>query len=170
MDARRHPWVLGRVTVSRAALDALEAEAIAAYARDEEACGYLTGPIEAPQSVDQAHPMPNLANRYHQLDPEAFPRTGRTYFLLDARKFQRALDEGEANGRPVKLLWHSHLDVGAYFSDTDAAAANMGGSAPANDLAYLVTSVQQGAVDEHRLFIWSNPDLRYTESPLVIGP
>lgn len=169
MDVRRHPWVLGGVTVSRAALDALEAEARAAYAREEEACGYLTGPAEAPLSVDQAHVMPNLANRYHQLDPEAYPRTGRTYFLLDARKFQRALDEGEGR-RPVKVLWHSHLDVGAYFSDTDAAAANMGGGAPVHDLAYLVTSVRQGAVDDHRLFIWSEPERRYTESPLVIGP
>ena len=171
MDEQRHPWVRGQVTVPRAVLRELETEAVAAYGREEEACGYLTGPLGGPggeaKRADRAHVMPNLANRYHQLDPEAYPRTGRTYFLLDARKFQRAIEEGEPAGRPVKVLWHSHLDVGAYFSETDAAAANMGGEAPAHDLAYLVTSVRHGVIEEHRLFIWGEAG-SYVEATLVI--
>ena len=114
--------------------------------------------------------MPNLANKYHAVDPEAYPRKGNMYFLLDARKFQRAIEEGAKCGRPVKVLWHSHLDVGAYFSETDAAAANMGGDAPANDLAYLVTSVRKGVVDDHKLFVWDGEARAFVESPLEIVP
>ena len=113
--------------------------------------------------------MPNLANKYHALDPEAYPRRGNMYFLLDARKFQKAIEGGEGD-RPVKVLWHSHLDVGAYFSETDAAAANMGGDRPANDLAYLVTSVRKGVVDDHRLFVWAASSGSFVESPLTILP
>ena len=168
MDATRHPWVRGHVSVPRAVLDELEREAEAAYARDEEACGFLVGDASAPLACDAAVILPNLANKYHALDPETYPRTARMFFLIDPRKFQRALEEGETNGRPVKVLWHSHLDVGAYFSETDAAAANMGGDGPANDLAYVVTSVLAGKVAEHRLFVWDETGRAYVESPLVV--
>jgi [CysO sulfur-carrier protein]-S-L-cysteine hydrolase len=169
MDRERHPWILGNLRVPRAVLDVLAAEAEAAYGRDEEACGYVTGPATEALVADQAVIMPNLANKYHALDPESYPRKGNMYFLLDARKFEKAIAEGETSGRPVKVLWHSHLDVGAYFSETDAAAANMGGDAPANDLAYLVTSVRKGKVDDHRLFVWDPGTKRFVESPLVVS-
>jgi len=58
---------------------------------------------------------------------------------------------------PTPLLYWSlsHLDVGAYFSETDAAAATMGGDKPSYEgLRYLVTSVRQGVVDDHKLFAW----------------
>lgn len=169
MTEPQHPWIRGDLTVTRAVVDALVAEAEAAYERDEEACGYLTGPSGAPLSCDEAVVMPNLANKYHRVDPEAYPRTGRMYFLLDGRRFQRAIDEGAPAGRPVKVLWHSHLDVGAYFSETDAAAANMGGDEPAHPLAYLVTSVRAGKVDDHRLFVWDPAARAFVESKLTIA-
>jgi [CysO sulfur-carrier protein]-S-L-cysteine hydrolase len=170
MSASEPAWVKGGLTIDGGVVRTLEAEAEAAYARHEEACGFLSGPAAAPLVCDQATVMPNLANKYHQLDPEAYPRKGNTYFLLDARKFQRALEEGTASGRPVKVLWHSHLDVGAYFSETDAAAANMGGDAPANPLAYLVTSVRNGKVDEHKLFIWNADGKAFIAAPFEVVP
>lgn len=168
MSAEPTPWVRGNVSVPRRVIDELTAEAVAAYGRDEEACGYLVGPASEPLLADAAVIMPNLANRYHALDPETYPRKGNTYFLIDSRKFSRAIEDGPAAGRPVKVLWHSHLDVGAYFSETDAAAANMGGDGPANALAYLVTSVRKGVVDDHRLFVWDPGTRSYVEAPLTI--
>ena len=64
------------------------------------------------------------------------------YFDIDSMKFERAIRRGDAEGRPVKVLYHSHLDVGAYFSATDAEVAKMGQGEPPWDLAYLVTSVR----------------------------
>ena len=68
----------------------------------------------------------------------------------------------------MKVLYHSHLDVGAYFSATDAEVAKMGQGEPPWDLAYLVTSVRAGEVDDQKLFVW-DPELRvFVESRLAV--
>jgi hypothetical protein len=69
----------------------------------------------------------------------------------------------------VKVLYHSHLDVGAYFSETDALAATAGGPEPTYDLAYLVTSVRDGVVDDHKLFVWDEPSRSFVERELVLA-
>ena len=165
-----HPWVNGGLTITRAVIARVDDEALAAFARDEESCGLLLGPSEQPLLVDAIVPMDNRANKLHQLDPETYPRTGRMYFDLDPLKFERAVHAGEGNGQPVKVLYHSHLDVGAYFSDTDAQAATMGGDAPSYDLAYLVTSVRAGVVDDRKLFVWSATTKTFVETDLIIAP
>jgi proteasome lid subunit RPN8/RPN11 len=154
--------------VKREVLDRLDDEARAAYARDEESCGLLTGPATDVLLVDAILPMENRANKLHRLDPETYPRTGRMYFDLDPLKFERAVQSGEASGVPVKVLYHSHLDVGAYFSETDAQAATMGGDEPTYDLAYLVTSVRKGVVDERKLFVWDPDSRRFVETELTV--
>jgi proteasome lid subunit RPN8/RPN11 len=154
--------------VTRAVVDRVEEEARAAYARDEESCGLLVGPASDALLVDTIVPMENRANKLHRLDPETYPRTGRMYFDLDPLKFERAVKEGEGSGRPVKVLYHSHLDVGAYFSETDAQAATMGGDEPAYDLAYLVTSVRKGEVDDRKLFIWDPAARKFVETSLTV--
>ncbi len=163
-----HPWTVSGVVVEKGVLDRVFEEARAAYARDEESCGLILGPASDALRVDEVVPMENRANKLHALDPETYPRTGRMYFDIDPMKFARAVREGEARGRPVKVLYHSHLDVGAYFSDTDAAAATAGGDAPTYELAYLVTSVRQGEVDDRKLFVWDPSRRGFVEAPLVV--
>src|SRR5579883_2371050 len=153
-DPLKHPWVDGRLVAPRALVEQVDEEARRAFARDEESCGFLIGPATEPLHVDGIVPMVNRANALHRLDPERYPRTGRTYFDIDSMKFEAAIRRGEAEGRPVKVLYHSHLDVGAYFSPTDAEVAKMGGAEPPWDLAYLVTSVRAGVVDDRKLFVW----------------
>jgi proteasome lid subunit RPN8/RPN11 len=162
------PWTSGNLTISRALLARVEAEAVAAYGRDEESCGALVGPLAEPLLLSDILPMENRANKLHKLDPETYPRTGRMYFDLDPLKFERRVREGKSNGLPVKVLYHSHLDVGAYFSDTDAAAARMGGDSPAYQLAYLVTSVRTSKVDDHKLFVWDESTRAFVVSTLVV--
>ncbi len=167
-DVVKHPWARDGVRMTRAVAQRVEQEAIAAYAKDEESCGLLVGPSADALLVDATVPMHNRANKLHALDPETYPRTGRMYFDIDPLKFQKAIAAGEAEGRPVKVLYHSHLDAGAYFSETDAAATTMGGVEPAYDLAYLVTSVREGKVDDRKLFVW-DPDARaFAPAPLVV--
>lgn len=167
-DAAKHPWIEGRVKIPESILAKVDEEARAAFGRDEESCGFLVGPAADALLVDAIVPMENRANKLHRLDPETYPRTGRMYFDIDPLKFERAVREGEASGRPVKVLYHSHLDVGAYFSDTDAQAATAGGSEPTYDLAYLVTSVRAGVVDERKLFVWNAATKRFVEAALVV--
>lgn len=172
-DEKKHPWIRGGLRIPRSAIEKIDEEARAAFGRDEESCGLLLGPAsEAGQDdallADEVVPMENRANKLHRLDPETYPRTGRMYFDIDPLKFERAVTNGERSGRPVKVLYHSHLDVGAYFSETDAQAATMGGEAPTYDLAYLVTSVRQGIVDDRKLFIWDEEAKKFVETSLEI--
>jgi [CysO sulfur-carrier protein]-S-L-cysteine hydrolase len=166
VSADKHPWIRGGLLITRAALNAVEEDALRAYGRDEEACGYLRGDAALPLRCDEAVAMENLANKLHQREPERYFRTGRAYFEFNTFKFERAVASSASLGRPVKVLYHSHLDAGAYFSPTDKAAMSMGvmpeveggpiqmGPGPAYPLAFLVVSVKGGVIAEHRLFVW----------------
>lgn len=162
-------WISGNLRITRSALDAVEKAAVAAYGRNEEACGYLSGPASDALLCSKAVELENLANKYHQIDPEGHPRTGREYFKIHSLKFERALAAEEAEGTPVKVFFHSHLDCGAYFSQEDAASMTNGGTgAPAYSLAYLVTAVDLGLVTAHKLFIWDGSSKSFVESPFSI--
>jgi proteasome lid subunit RPN8/RPN11 len=167
-DVKRHPWAEGDLVVAREVLARVEEEARRAYANDEESCGFLVGPAADPRRIDGIVPMVNRANRLHELDPELYPRTGRMYFDIDSMKFESAIRRGEAEGRPVKVLYHSHLDAGAYFSPTDAEVAKAGQGEPPWDLAYLVTSVRAGTVDDRKLFVWDPRARDFVESRLEV--
>ncbi|HXX70013.1 MAG TPA: Mov34/MPN/PAD-1 family protein [Polyangiaceae bacterium] len=171
-DSGRPRWVEGNLVIGAAVLALIDEEARRAYANDEESCGFLVGPASEPRRLDGIVPMINRANLLHRLDPQQYPRTGRTYFDIDSMKFENAIRRGEAEGRPVKVLYHSHLDVGAYFSATDAEVAKMGRGAPPWDLAYLVTSVRGGEVDDRKLFVWDAVAQDFISSRLEVdeGP
>lgn len=174
-----HPWTKGGVRITRAALRAVEEDALAGYAKDEEACGYLRGPA-GDTRCDEHVRMVNVANKLHALDPETYFRTARMFFAFNEKKFVDAVESSAREGRPVKVLYHSHLDAGAYFSPTDAAVMSMGeppkaeggeiemGPGPAWPLAFLVTSVRAGKVDEHRVFIWDGDARAFVASELTI--
>jgi proteasome lid subunit RPN8/RPN11 len=162
-------WTRGGVRILRSALEAIEQAGRAAYARDEEACGYLEGPADQPLLADRAVELENLANKYHHADPEGHPRTGREYFKINALQFERAVEQGSRSGRPLKVFFHSHLDCGAYFSAEDAASMTMGGNqAPAHELCYLVTAVDRGEVTAHRLFVWDATTSSFVEAPFEV--
>jgi proteasome lid subunit RPN8/RPN11 len=167
------------VRLTRAALAAVEADALRGYAADEEACGYLRGP-SGDARCDEPVRLVNTANKLHALDPERYFRTARAFFSFNEKKFADAVEASAREGRPVKVLYHSHLDAGAYFSPTDAAVMSMGeppeaeggpvtmGPGPAWPLAFLVTSVRAGAVAEHGLFVWDAAARAFVAADLVI--
>jgi proteasome lid subunit RPN8/RPN11 len=166
----RPAWVSGGVKIAKSALALIERAGREAYARDEEACGYLEGPESEPLLCDVAVELENLANKYHQVDPEAHPRTGREYFKVNSRKFERAIAEGNERKRPLKVFFHSHLDCGAYFSAEDAASMTLDGGEPTYELAYLVTAVDRGEVTAHKLFVWDGGTRRFVEAPFSEVP
>lgn len=162
-------WTRGHVKIPRSVLSQVEQAARDAYVRDEEACGYLEGPASEELVVDKAVVLENLANKYHEVDPEGHPRTGREYFKINSLKFERAMAFGREQRRPVKVFFHSHLDCGAYFSKEDAASMTLGDTQrPAYELAYLVTAVDDGNVTAHRLFIYEEANRAFEEAPFQI--
>jgi proteasome lid subunit RPN8/RPN11 len=180
VNVASNPWTAGGLSISKAVMAAVEADALAGYANDEEACGYLRGPAGEPLHCDEHVKMVNVANKLHAIDPEVYFRTGRTYFSFNEKKFDDAVTASAKEGKPVKVLYHSHLDAGAYFSPTDAAVMSMGeppaveggpitmGAGPNWPLAFLVVSVREGKIAEHRLFTWSDEARDFVPSPFTV--
>jgi adenylyltransferase/sulfurtransferase len=97
----------------------------------------------------------NLADKYHEMDPEEFPRTARKFYIIDPMEFVRAEDRGER----VAVIFHSHADVGDYFSEEDVAAASMPRDSEDEPLEpshpgvdYLVVSTTEDGADHATLF------------------
>lgn len=169
MVEQAHPWIFGNLRITQTCITRIEEAGRAAYARDEEACGYLTGPLADGLFCDEAVELENLANKYHAVDPEGHPRTGHDYFKINGLKFEKAISSAASLQRAVKVFFHSHLDCGSYFSEEDAASMTMGGEGgPTYQLAYLVTAVDQGEVTKHRLFVWDERDESFVEAPFQI--
>ena len=168
-NVQEFPWVGGGVVFTKAAIDAIDADVQRGLAADEECCGLVAGPSADAFRADTVLAFENRANKLHQIDPETFTRTGREYFDMHPMKFARAVEEGAKGGAPVKVLYHSHLDCGAYFSETDAAAATGNSSAPLYPLAYLVVSVRAGGlIDDRKLFVWHPATSTFVEAPFTV--
>jgi proteasome lid subunit RPN8/RPN11 len=134
----------------------LVAELAALCAADpaREACGFVVrrgGRLEAVA-------IPNVADRYHDADPCRFPRTSRESYLMDPRAQLAALAELDATGGSVAAVWHSHVEVGAYFSARDRADAVVDGVQQVPGAEYLVFGVRGGRVTEARRFRWTGGD------------
>jgi [CysO sulfur-carrier protein]-S-L-cysteine hydrolase len=100
-------------------------------------------------------PVPNVADRYHAVDPERFPRTSRDGYLMDPKVQLRLQREIEAWGGEIVAVWHSHIEVGAYFSEKDRADAVVDGVQTMPGAEYLVLGVRGGRVTEAKRFRWN---------------
>ena len=150
MSGESRPWIAGGLRMPRAVLDEIEAHAREGY--PSESCGFVSGPASDPGLADVATREVNDADKYHRLDPETFPRTSREYFKINELRAARAFDAGEASGQPIKVIYHSHCDAGAYFSAEDAATFAQAGQLMW-PCAFLVVSVVDGAIAEHALWV-----------------
>jgi proteasome lid subunit RPN8/RPN11 len=109
-----------------------------------EMCGLVVRREGALQVV----PVANVADRYHAVDPARFPRTSRDSYLMDPKEQLRVHRELEAWGGEIVAVWHSHVEVGAYFSEKDRADALMDGVQAVPGAEYLVLGVRGGRVTE----------------------
>lgn len=121
-----------------------------------EACGMLSGSTERRGgSIVAIHQMANVYDRYHEADPEAYPRTSSTAYLMEPRQQNRLREALDEHGTPTLCIYHSHVDVGAYFSEEDTKMALWDGEPLFPKVEYLVVSVRDGEVDEARAFRWN---------------
>ena len=68
----------------------------------------------------------------------------------------------EQDGGEVVAVWHSHVEVGAYFSAKDRADATVDGAPVLPGAEYLVLGVRGRRVDEVRRYVWR--DGEYVEA------
>jgi proteasome lid subunit RPN8/RPN11 len=135
--------------ISADALRVIYADAQARY--PEEACGLLLGPRTAAY-CDEARPCENQQNRLHERDPAAYPRDARTAYTLGVRDLQFLDASLSGDGeRPVKIIYHSHVEVGAYFSEEDRRAATFDGEL-VYPVDYLVIDSAREGIRGAKLF------------------
>jgi proteasome lid subunit RPN8/RPN11 len=95
----------------------------------------------------------NAQNELHARDPQRHPRDARTAYYIDPKDLLR-IGDLERDGFDVDVIYHSHIDAGAYFSETDRRQALVGGQPAYPAAVYVVTSVMDGRVDAIAAFRW----------------
>ncbi|MDX2093861.1 MAG: Mov34/MPN/PAD-1 family protein [Kofleriaceae bacterium] len=112
-----------------------------------ECCGYLTGPAGA-NHVDAVVACRNAqTDGQHPLTPERGADTGFVIAGAELLAFARSFD----GPTPARIVYHSHTNGRAYFSDVDRAMA--AGSYP---VQHLVIGVDATHVTELAQFAWSD--------------
>ena len=119
-----------------------------------ETCGILIGPKTDKEKIAGIFPCRNVQDQYHVQDPVSFPRTARTAYFIDPRELLRIQREAREKGSEIRVIYHSHTDTGAYFSEEDERIALSEGAPAYPGVSYLVVSVKKGKAEEVSLFYW----------------
>ncbi|NVZ39501.1 molybdopterin-synthase adenylyltransferase MoeB [Pseudomonas sp. 21615526] len=129
--------------LSPSALEQIYSHADRSY--PEECCGF----VFADGSVYLGS---NIQNELHSKNPDMYSRSaanGYTFSVADTLMMNKAF----RSDNPVVVIYHSHPDVGAYFSDEDQDKALFMGE-PIYPVSYLVVDVRQGKTQGSKLFAW----------------
>jgi len=124
---------------------------IGAHAREafpRECCGYLRGAEGVVNKVVRCRNA--QANGDHPTHPERGAETGFVITGSELFEFARAF----SSERPPLVVYHSHTNGRAYFSEVDRVNA-MAGAEPAYPVQHLVVGVTADGVREHAIFAWN---------------
>ena len=142
--SHRHPW--GRLLAdqpdcSRALLQNVYRHASQAY--PNECCGFI-------RASGQVHRAANDQESLHADDPVKWPRSAReAYSIAPADLY--LLGMSFQGPDPAIVVYHSHPDVGAYFSEMDMAEALVDGK-PIYDVDHLIIDVRHARPRGAKLF------------------
>ena len=119
----------------------------------DECCGYLVGRRDA-ANVDLAVMCRNAQrDGEHPTNPDRGADTGFVITGAELFAFARAFD----TDRPPRILYHSHTNGRAYFSEVDRANA-IGPDGPAYPVQHLVVGVTAEGLTEAAQFAWEGGD------------
>jgi proteasome lid subunit RPN8/RPN11 len=139
-----------RVALTAEEYARVEAQAVAEY--PAECCGVVLA--RAGGSPDRLFlPCRNIQDELNRKDPERYPRDARTAYYIDPRDLL-TIGRREAEGYRVATIYHSHIDTGAYFSETDKRNALVNGEPAYPDAVYVVVSVVGGRPAGANAFAW----------------
>jgi proteasome lid subunit RPN8/RPN11 len=130
-----------------AELQAIQSQAIEEYPR--ESCGVIV----ARGAERRLLPCRNVQDELHAKDPARHPRDARTAYYIDPHDLLR-IGRLEADGWAVAVIYHSHVDAGAYFSETDRRQALMGEEPAYPEATYIVAAVVQRRAEAVAAFRW----------------
>lgn len=109
----------------------------------KECCGFVLSDASVREGT-------NIQDQLHATDPQRYRRTaanGYTFSVADTV----FLNSSFRSQNPVSVIYHSHPDVGAYFSREDIEKALYAGG-PIFPVDYLVVDVTPDSVRGAKLF------------------
>ncbi len=130
-----------------------------------EVCGILAGP-KGERVGTVYHPCRNIYDEMHSKDPETYPRTSATAYLIDGKEQQGIFDQVSSDGLEVKSIVHSHVEHDAYFSKEDRYVAAPWGEPFYPEISYIVISVWDGKFKEANEFRWDTETSDFIECKL----
>jgi proteasome lid subunit RPN8/RPN11 len=107
----------------------------------------------------------NVQDDLHGVDPARYPQDGRSAYTLAAEQ-QRELARWHGRGARLAVIYHSHVDTTADFSEADRQRALVDGQPAYPEAAHVVLGVRWGLVAEIKAFLWARGD--FIERALVI--
>ena len=149
------------------------------HARDEfpnECCGWLTGP----RGGDAVTAARRATNAYDPAShPTASDRSAETAYVIagaDLLALNRDLDDSD---NPPLVIYHSHPNGKAYFSETDRKVATYTDNYdpdgppypefPVFPVLQLVVGIDAERVVEARLYDWSESEMKFVEVAAFAG-
>ena len=122
----------------------------------DECCGYLVGPSPG-GGVDAAVRCRNAQrDGDHPTHPDRGADTGFVIAGAELLAFARSLD----SDRPARVVYHSHTNGRAYFSEVDRQVA---GAPPHYPVQHLVVGVTEAGLTEAAQFAWSDEAREFVE-------
>ena len=139
------------IKISQEILQAMYKHAEETY--PSECCGFLLGE-KGEDSICTIRRLKNMYDEYHVRDPQTYARTSKTAYLIEPIEILKVQREVRSGSVALKAIYHSHVDVGAYFSDEDKRVAAIDDQPAFPGVAYVVISVRNGRSDCAALFVW----------------
>lgn len=130
----------------------------------EEACGFLIA--DAAGHVVEAVSVTNAAEKMRQEQPGEFTRSAADGYVMEPKEQLAVEHAADAAGRTVIGVYHSHPDVGAYFSAEDKKRA-LPFDFPLYP-AWIVADVRKGKQYGAKLFVWDGAAKDFLEQTLEI--
>jgi adenylyltransferase/sulfurtransferase len=87
---------------------------------------------------------------------------------MDPQQLYAVLRDAERDSSPIRVLYHSHPDHGAYFSDEDRARAMAWDEPSYPGACYLVVSVVAGRVDDRIVVGWDADRREFVPADLAV--
>ena len=147
------------VEIPANALRRIEAHALREY--PNECCGLMLGPVGEPHVAVKLRECVNAQDVYHRRDPVAFPRTGRNAYFIDPAELLAIERDRRASDEAIRVIYHSHCDADAYFSEEDVRRALHEGVPVFPGAVYLVVSIREGKIAGMKTFHWRRELCRF---------
>jgi proteasome lid subunit RPN8/RPN11 len=145
------------INIPRALLEAVYKQARAAF--PAECCGWLEGAEE--HAVDRLRACKNAQSEGDH--PTASDRGAESAYVISGDDLL-ALNKSLSGPCPARVIYHSHPNGRAYFSDVDQQVARSPwGDGPAYPVQQLVVGIDADRVVEAALFAWSDSQGRFVE-------